>query len=111
MSLLTVFFESLIFQFNNISFCSHAKSEIDVALDVINMLLSQRKTSSAKDLVLPPNTLQATYVSRPKPTAKHEAEASKLALGSKRKVSYYGKSNERVYLFIMTHPVLFTAIE
>lgn len=64
---------------------NHAKSEIDVALDVINMLLSQRKTSAAKDLVLPPNTLQATYVSRPKQTAKHEAEASKLALGSKRK--------------------------
>ncbi|KAH8547458.1 subunit 17 of mediator complex-domain-containing protein [Umbelopsis sp. PMI_123] len=64
---------------------NHAKSEIDVALDVINMLLSQSKSSAVKDLVLPPNTLQATYVSRPKHTAKHEVDASKLALGSKRK--------------------------
>ena len=111
MSLRTVCLISLVFLLNNVSFCSHAKSEIDVALDVINMLLSQRKTSSAKDLVLPPNTLQATYVSRPKQTAKHEAEASKLALGSKRKVSYYGKLNRRVYLCTITHPILCTAIK
>jgi len=64
---------------------NHAKSEIDVALDVINMLLSQSKASAPKDLVLPPNALQATYVSRPKPTLKHEVDAAKLALGSKRK--------------------------
>jgi hypothetical protein len=66
---------------------NHAKSEIDVALDVINiMLLSQSKAAVTKDLVLPPNALQATYVSRPKSALKHEVDASKLALGSKRKV-------------------------
>ncbi|CAM0141072.1 unnamed protein product [Umbelopsis sp. WA50703] len=65
---------------------NHAKSEIDVALDVINiMLLSQSKAAVTKDLVLPPNALQATYVSRPKSALKHEVDASKLALGSKRK--------------------------
>jgi hypothetical protein len=64
-----------------------------VALDVINMLLSQSKASAPKDLVLPPNTLQATYVSRPKPTAKLEVDAAKLALGSKRKVSTHGENS------------------
>ncbi|KAG2182051.1 hypothetical protein INT43_006977 [Umbelopsis isabellina] len=65
---------------------NHAKSEIDVALDVINiMLLSQSKATVTKDLVLPPNALQATYVARPKSAIKHEVDATKLALGSKRK--------------------------
>ncbi|KAI9315286.1 subunit 17 of mediator complex-domain-containing protein [Dichotomocladium elegans] len=62
----------------------HAKSEIDVALDVINILLAQTRS---KDVVLPlqPGTLHATYVTRPKPTLKAQAESVQLTLGLKRK--------------------------
>ncbi|KAI8371699.1 subunit 17 of mediator complex-domain-containing protein [Radiomyces spectabilis] len=64
----------------------HAKSEIDVALDVINILAAgNRPTSAPKDLVLPSESLHATYVSKPKPTTKAQLEAAQLTLGLKRK--------------------------
>ncbi|RCH99308.1 RNA polymerase II mediator complex subunit [Rhizopus azygosporus] len=63
----------------------HAKSEIDVALDVINILLASHHASTAKDLVLPAGSLSATYVTKPKPTLKAELEAVQLNLGLKRK--------------------------
>ncbi|PHZ17525.1 uncharacterized protein RHIMIDRAFT_232952 [Rhizopus microsporus ATCC 52813] len=65
----------------------HAKSEIDVALDVINILLASHHASTAKDLVLPAGSLSATYVTKPKPTLKAELEAVQLNLGLKRKAS------------------------
>ncbi|KAI7848925.1 subunit 17 of mediator complex-domain-containing protein [Circinella umbellata] len=66
----------------------HAKSEIDVALDVINILLSQNRPGVlAKDAVLPlpAGSLHATYVARPKPTNKAQLESVQLTLGLKRK--------------------------
>ncbi|KAL0076399.1 subunit 17 of mediator complex-domain-containing protein [Phycomyces blakesleeanus] len=64
----------------------HAKSEIDVALDVINILATQSRPGAAvKDLVLPPGSLTATYVSKPKTTLKAQLEAVQLTLGLKRK--------------------------
>ncbi|KAI7864577.1 subunit 17 of mediator complex-domain-containing protein [Spinellus fusiger] len=64
----------------------HAKSEIDVALDVINILAAQnRLNTTTKDLVLPTGTLTATYVSKPKATPKAQLEATQLTLGLKRK--------------------------
>lgn len=70
---------------------SHAKSEIDVALDVINLLLAQnRPLGLSKDMVLPlpPGSLHATYVAKPKPTSKAQLEAAQLTLGLKLKVSF-----------------------
>ena len=69
---------------------SHAKSEIDVALDVINILLSQNRPGVlAKDAVLPlpAGSLHATYVARPRPTNKAQLESVQLTLGLKRKVN------------------------
>ncbi|KAG1474217.1 hypothetical protein G6F56_000486 [Rhizopus delemar] len=63
----------------------HAKSEIDVALDVINILAASHHASTAKDLVLPAGSLSATYVTKPKPTMKADLEAVQLNLGLKRK--------------------------
>ncbi|KAL9558840.1 hypothetical protein MBANPS3_000702 [Mucor bainieri] len=66
----------------------HAKSEIDVALDVINILAAGNRGSSAaavKDLVLPAGSLTATYVTRPKQTTKAQLESVQLNLGLKRK--------------------------
>ncbi|KAI8644710.1 subunit 17 of mediator complex-domain-containing protein [Parasitella parasitica] len=65
----------------------HAKSEIDVALDVINILAAGNRGSSAavKDLVLPAGSLTATYVTKPKPTTKSQLESVQLNLGLKRK--------------------------
>ncbi|KAI8150440.1 subunit 17 of mediator complex-domain-containing protein [Fennellomyces sp. T-0311] len=66
----------------------HAKSEIDVALDVINILLSQNRPGVlAKDAVLPlpAGSLHATYVAKPKPTNKAQLESAQLTLGLKRK--------------------------
>ncbi|KAG0164754.1 RNA polymerase II mediator complex subunit [Apophysomyces sp. BC1034] len=63
----------------------HAKSEIDVALDVITILATQNKPGGAvKDLVLRPGSLNTTYVSKPKPTAKAQLESAQLTLGLKR---------------------------
>ncbi|KAI8972784.1 subunit 17 of mediator complex-domain-containing protein [Pilobolus umbonatus] len=64
----------------------HAKSEIDVALDVINILsASNRSSITSKDLVLPPGSLNATYVTKPKATTKAQLESVQLNLGLKRK--------------------------
>ncbi|KAI9489086.1 subunit 17 of mediator complex-domain-containing protein [Zychaea mexicana] len=66
----------------------HAKSEIDVALDVINILLSQNRPGTlSKDAVLPlpAGSLHATYVARPRPTNKAQLESAQLTLGLKRK--------------------------
>ncbi|CAO3639955.1 unnamed protein product [Mucor hiemalis] len=64
----------------------HAKSEIDVALDVINILAAgNRSSSSVKDLVLPNGSLTATYVTKPKQTTKSQLESVQLNLGLKRK--------------------------
>lgn len=65
----------------------HAKSEIDVALDVINILAAGNRGSSAavKDLVLPAGSLIATYVTKPKQTTKSQLESLQLNLGLKRK--------------------------
>ncbi|CEP13960.1 hypothetical protein [Parasitella parasitica] len=65
----------------------HAKSEIDVALDVINILAAGNRGSSAavKDLVLPAGSLTATYVTKPKQTTKSQLESVQLNLGLKRK--------------------------
>ncbi|KAI9259659.1 subunit 17 of mediator complex-domain-containing protein [Phascolomyces articulosus] len=66
----------------------HAKSEIDVALDVINILLAQNRPGVlAKDAVLPlpAGSLHATYVAKPKPTSKAQLESAQLTLGLKRK--------------------------
>ncbi|KAI9482864.1 MAG: subunit 17 of mediator complex-domain-containing protein [Benjaminiella poitrasii] len=64
----------------------HAKSEIDVALDVINILAaSNHHNTSTKDLVLPQSSLSATYVTKPKPTTKRLLENTQLNLGLKRK--------------------------
>lgn len=66
--------------------CSHAKSEIDVALDVINILAAgNRSSTSVKDLVLPNGSLTATYVTKPKQTTKSQLESVQLNLGLKRK--------------------------
>ncbi|KAI8088072.1 subunit 17 of mediator complex-domain-containing protein [Gilbertella persicaria] len=64
----------------------HAKSEIDVALDVINILAAGNRSSAAttKDLVLPVGSLAATYVTRPKQTTKAQLESTQLNLGLKR---------------------------
>lgn len=64
----------------------HAKSEIDVALDVINILAAGNRGSSAavKDLVLPAGSLTATYVTKPKQTTKAQLESVQLNLGLKR---------------------------
>ncbi|OAD02892.1 hypothetical protein MUCCIDRAFT_162495 [Mucor lusitanicus CBS 277.49] len=66
----------------------HAKSEIDVALDVINILAAGNRGSSSaavKDLVLPAGSLTATYVTKPKQTTKAQLESVQLNLGLKRK--------------------------
>ncbi|KAI7896605.1 subunit 17 of mediator complex-domain-containing protein [Mucor mucedo] len=64
---------------------SHAKSEIDVALDVINVLTAgNRHSTAAKDFVVPPGSLAATYVTKPKPTPKAQLESLQLNLGLKR---------------------------
>ncbi|KAI8367103.1 subunit 17 of mediator complex-domain-containing protein [Blakeslea trispora] len=63
----------------------HAKSEIDVALDVINILAaSNRASATTKDLVLPAGSLTATYVTKPKQTMKAQLESTQLNLGLKR---------------------------
>ncbi|GAA5808183.1 hypothetical protein MFLAVUS_001568 [Mucor flavus] len=64
---------------------SHAKSEIDVALDVINVLTAgNRHSTAAKDFVVPAGSLAATYVTKPKATPKAQLESTQLALGLKR---------------------------
>ncbi|KAI7903858.1 subunit 17 of mediator complex-domain-containing protein [Cokeromyces recurvatus] len=64
----------------------HAKSEIDVALDVINILAStNHHNTTTKDLVLPQGSLSATYVTKPKQTTKRQLENTQLNLGLKRK--------------------------
>ncbi|KAI9365228.1 subunit 17 of mediator complex-domain-containing protein [Pilaira anomala] len=64
---------------------SHAKSEIDVALDVINVLTAgNRHSTTTKDFVVPPGSLAATYVTKPKPTPKAQLESTQLTLGLKR---------------------------
>ncbi|KAF7728673.1 hypothetical protein EC973_005710 [Apophysomyces ossiformis] len=63
----------------------YAKSEIDVALDVVTILATQNKLGSgSKDLVIRPGSLNTTYVSKPKPTAKAQLESAQLTLGLKR---------------------------
>ncbi|ORX58704.1 hypothetical protein DM01DRAFT_1381378 [Hesseltinella vesiculosa] len=94
-----------------------AKCEIDVALDVINILAADNRTSTSSNtgsglinsiitgagqvhgmngdtssagpnnnnLVLPPGTLHATYVAKPRPTEKAHFEQTQLTLGLKRK--------------------------
>lgn len=70
----------------------HAKSEIDVALDVINVLTAgNRHSTTAKDFVVPPGSLAATYVTKPKPTPKAQLESLQLTLGLKRQVRAFGK--------------------
>ncbi|KAI8984010.1 subunit 17 of mediator complex-domain-containing protein [Mycotypha africana] len=65
----------------------HGKSEVDVALDVVNILTASNRSSSGsvKDLVLPAGSLTATYVTKPKPTTKAQLESVQLNLGLKRK--------------------------
>ncbi|KAI8060026.1 subunit 17 of mediator complex-domain-containing protein [Gongronella butleri] len=97
----------------------YAKCEIDVALDVINILVADNRSTgsggasssggglinsiiagvgqvngmnvdssnagSNNNLVLPPGTLHATYVAKPRTTDKAVLEQAQLTLGAKRK--------------------------
>lgn len=58
-----------------------------MALDIINILAAGNRSSvaSTKDLVLPNGSLNATYVTKPKPTQKAQLEHVQLNLGLKRK--------------------------
>ncbi|KAL1916432.1 uncharacterized protein VTP21DRAFT_5623 [Calcarisporiella thermophila] len=66
---------------------NQACNEISIALDVVNILLAQSKPYGSSHTMGPlaPNTVNSTYIQKPKPSVRAQLEGLRLGMGGKRK--------------------------